>query len=118
VRELRGNLTRYLSEARQGTPILVTSHDSVIAEIRAPSAELRPARQQGALRGQIRMAADFDTLPIQPAHLATLATLPQHHRDPFDHLLIAQAISEDVVFVSDDRNMPHYEVRLQSCCDA
>jgi antitoxin (DNA-binding transcriptional repressor) of toxin-antitoxin stability system len=63
VRELRGNLTRYLRAAGQGTSILVTSNDTVIAELRAPPVAQRPARQPGALRGQIRMAEDFDTLP-------------------------------------------------------
>jgi antitoxin (DNA-binding transcriptional repressor) of toxin-antitoxin stability system len=62
-RELRSNLARYLREARLGASILVTSHDTVIAEIHPPSHQLRPARQPGALRGQIRMAEDFDTLP-------------------------------------------------------
>jgi antitoxin (DNA-binding transcriptional repressor) of toxin-antitoxin stability system len=63
VRELRGNLTRYLREARQGYSILVTSHDAVIAEIRPPSRARCPARQPGALRGQIEIADDFNTLP-------------------------------------------------------
>ncbi len=63
VRELRSNLTRYLREARLGASILVTSRDAVIAEIHPPSRVLRPTRQPGALRGQIRMADDFDTLP-------------------------------------------------------
>ncbi len=63
VRELRGNLTHYLREAGQGAQILVTSNNTVIAELRAPPAEHRPPRQPGALRGQIVMAEDFDTLP-------------------------------------------------------
>ena len=63
MRELRGNLTRYLRAASAGTSVLVTLHDAVIAEIRPPPAELRPSRQPGRLRGQIRMADDFDTLP-------------------------------------------------------
>ena len=63
VRELRGNLTHYLREAHEGRSVMVTSHDTVIAEIRAPAPALRPARQPGALRGQIQMADDFDTLP-------------------------------------------------------
>ena len=62
-RELRSNLARYLREARLGASILVTSHDAVIAEIHPPSRQRRPARQPGALRGQIQMAEDFDTLP-------------------------------------------------------
>ena len=63
VRELRGNLTRYLREVQQGTAVLITSHDTVIAEIHPPSLVLRPARQPGTLRGQIHMADDFDILP-------------------------------------------------------
>jgi len=63
VRELRGNLTRYLREARLGTSVLVTSHDAVIAEIHPPSPQTRPPRQPGALRGKIRIMDDFDTLP-------------------------------------------------------
>ncbi len=63
VRELRNNLTHYLRAVRQGANILVTSHDVVIAEIHPPAPRQHPARQPGALRGQIRMAPDFDTLP-------------------------------------------------------
>jgi len=65
VRALRGNLTRYLREAAQGASILITSHDTVIAELRSPAPSLRPARQPGALRGKIRMADDFDELPAE-----------------------------------------------------
>ena len=63
VRELRNNLTRHLREIRQGTTVLVTSHDAVIAKIRPPSVALRPARRPGAPEGRIRMADDFDILP-------------------------------------------------------
>ena len=62
VRELRGNLTGFLRQARQGASFLVTSHDQVLAEIRPPSRAERPRRRPGALRGRIRMAPDFDTL--------------------------------------------------------
>jgi antitoxin (DNA-binding transcriptional repressor) of toxin-antitoxin stability system len=63
VRELRGNLTGFLRQVRQGRSFLVTSHDEVVAELRPPPVATRPARQPGALRGRIRMAEDFDTLP-------------------------------------------------------
>ena len=43
--------------------MLITSHDTVIAGLHPPSLALRFARQPGALRGQIRMADDFDILP-------------------------------------------------------
>jgi PIN domain nuclease of toxin-antitoxin system len=58
---------------------------------------------------------DFERLAITPAHLALLAELPAHHRDPFDHLLIAQAISTDSVVVTDDRRMPLYPVQTMRC---
>lgn len=53
-------------------------------------------------------------LPILDAHLRALASLPFYpdHRDPFDHLLIAQAVAEDLVFVTADRHAPRYPVRL------
>ena len=54
----------------------------------------------------------FERLGIESAHLRALATLPAHHRDPFDHLLIAQAIGEDATLISDDRMMRRYPVRL------
>lgn len=58
--------------------------------------------------------AGFQRLPILDPHLAVLATLPFHkdHRDPFDHLLIAQAIAEDLVFLTADRHAARYPVGL------
>ncbi len=43
----------------------------------------------------------FTVLDVGMAHLVTLAGLPMHHRDPFDHLLIGQAITEDATFMSE-----------------
>ena len=63
VRELRGNLTRTLRQAREGTSILVTSHDVVIAEIHPPAPKHLAPRPFGLLRGQVWMADDFDALP-------------------------------------------------------
>ena len=54
----------------------------------------------------------FDRLDIAVPHLAELAALPQHHRDPFDHLLIAQARAEQLTLVSRDSSFPAYGVPL------
>ncbi|KPF58628.1 twitching motility protein PilT [alpha proteobacterium AAP81b] len=54
-------------------------------------------------------------LDIQQAHLTALAGLPLHHGDPFDHLLVAQAIAEDADFMTADRLVGHYAVRTLPC---
>jgi PIN domain nuclease of toxin-antitoxin system len=57
------------------------------------------------------MVNRFNILHIQPHHLVPLITLPFHHRDPFDRLLIAQAISEQIPLVSSDKMFDAYPVR-------
>jgi len=49
-------------------------------------------------------------LPIKPAHLTTLENLPMIHRDPFDRLLIAAALAEQMTLITDDENIKRYEV--------
>jgi PIN domain nuclease of toxin-antitoxin system len=51
-------------------------------------------------------------LPIQLPHIFELSQLPQHHTDPFDRLLIAQAKHEAYTLVSVDSAMPNYLVTL------
>ncbi len=54
---------------------------------------------------------DLNILPIQVAHAAKVATLPFHHRDPFDRLLIAQALVEDIPVISLDGKFDQYSVK-------
>ena len=52
----------------------------------------------------------FDILHITVAHTAVVATLPLHHRDPFDRLLIAQSLAERMPLVSADPLLDQYGV--------
>ena len=52
----------------------------------------------------------FDTLDISLSHATFVETLPQHHRDPFDRLLIAQALFEMIPIVSADMQFDTYGV--------
>jgi PIN domain nuclease of toxin-antitoxin system len=54
---------------------------------------------------------DFEILPIQINHTATLIDMPFHHRDPFDRLLVAQAAAEDVPLVSADAALDAYGIK-------
>ena len=60
-----------------------------------------------------RLAA-FRTLPlpVEHAHALRVATLPAHHRDPFDRLLIAQAQIEGLAIVTSDRLFERYDVQI------
>ena len=53
----------------------------------------------------------FWLLNITPRHLLELEQLPLHHRDPFDRILIATAISEGMRFASADGNMSLYPIQ-------
>jgi PIN domain nuclease of toxin-antitoxin system len=54
----------------------------------------------------------IDVLPIQQAHALGLLALPYHHRDPFDRIMIAQAICEQMTLVSGDGHISNYPVPL------
>lgn len=52
----------------------------------------------------------IEILPVSWAHLGAVSTLPFHHRDPFDRLLIAQSMIEQVSIVSADSAIDAYSV--------
>jgi PIN domain nuclease of toxin-antitoxin system len=54
-------------------------------------------------------------LSLAPAHLVALAALERHHRDPFDHMLIAQAIVEGATLMTQDERMDDYPVATLAC---
>lgn len=49
-------------------------------------------------------------LDIQFRHISEVVNLPFHHRDPFDRLIISQAIVEDIPIVSNDSHFDLYDV--------
>jgi len=49
-------------------------------------------------------------LPVHLEHILAVQTLPWFHRDPFDRLLVAQAIYEDLVLISHDHKFNQYPV--------
>jgi len=55
-------------------------------------------------------ASDFDELTITLRHTDQLATLPDHHSDPFDRMLVAQAQVESITLVTHDRHFEPYDI--------
>ena len=52
----------------------------------------------------------FELLPVRQEHLKLLETLPFHHRDPFDRLLVTSAIAEGMSLMTVDANIHRYTV--------
>lgn len=56
--------------------------------------------------------AGVELLPITARHADLVASLPLHHRDPFDRLLVAQATLEGLPLVSDDEWVRRYDIEV------
>jgi PIN domain nuclease of toxin-antitoxin system len=54
-------------------------------------------------------------LPISQSHALAIGNLPRHHNDPFDRLLIAQAMSEQMVLMTADKLFSQYSVQTLWC---
>ncbi len=55
----------------------------------------------------------FEILPIYPSHLLINAQLTFHHQDPFDRVMISQAIEEELTLLSKDNKFSEYPVNLK-----
>ena len=53
----------------------------------------------------------FQILPIEPRHTAALTNLPFHHRDPFDRLMVVQAMVDGLILVSADSVLDAYPIQ-------
>ena len=80
-----------------------TAYEIEYKRDREPALGRMPADLERALTGQ-----GFVWLPVTPAHAGAAGRLPRHHGDPFDRILIAQAVAEGAALVSADQRIPTY----------
>jgi len=59
-----------------------------------------------------RLDEGFQILPVEINHITPLVTLPFHHRDPFDRILICQAVMEKMPICTSDPNFSSYSASL------
>lgn len=57
-------------------------------------------------------SAGFTSLPFAVHHAEVLRILPLHHRDPFDRMIVAQAIADGLTLVTSDAALSGYPVRI------
>lgn len=79
--------------------------------------EISIKRALGKLRAPDDLTAQLETnafkpLPISVDHAIAAGSLPRHHDDPFDRMLIAQALLEQLTVVTRDPRFAPYDVRL------
>jgi PIN domain nuclease of toxin-antitoxin system len=70
-----------------------------------------PINASDAITSGLRQSG-FNLLAIQLSHALAAAWLPQHHRDPFDRMMIAQAQQEDLIVITRDSVFRRYDVRV------
>ena len=83
--------------------------------------EITIKRQLGKLTLNITLKELFDyadrnqieIVQITYEHLFALSNLPRHHADPFDRLIISQAICEKFILITRDKGLKKYKVKLQ-----
>ena len=81
----------------------------IAIKVRLGKLDLRSSYDDFMHRGIV--GNDFAILPIEPKHTSLLTTLPLHHKDPFDRLLVAQASIENITIVSADDALDAYGVQ-------
>ncbi|MBI3042911.1 MAG: type II toxin-antitoxin system VapC family toxin [Betaproteobacteria bacterium] len=57
--------------------------------------------------------AGFAELPVTAAHAARVGSLPDLHKDPFDRLLVAQALTEPAVLLTNDSQLDGYGTQVR-----
>lgn len=72
-------------------------------ELRIPLSEIVREQQENGI----------EILVIESAHILGLESLPNHHKDPFDRLLISQAVVEDAILISADPLIKQYPVKVE-----
>jgi len=76
--------------------------------IKLSKGKLELTRPFGALKQQMELNG-FELLPISFEHTLELCSLAHHHSDPFDRIIIAQAITEKFIAISKDKNFIKYK---------
>jgi PIN domain nuclease of toxin-antitoxin system len=103
---------------RPAVPALLTRTDLAVHyspltlfELSVQRAKKRLTFEDDVLLANIERAS-FRPLAVRQVHALRAGSLPFHHRDPFDRLLIAQAVEEGMTLVSRDAAMRLYDVAL------
>lgn len=97
---------------------LLTDRDNEVLASNVSLWEIAVKKRVGKLQAELSLIIDgiaeqgFVRVGLEDLHLQVLLGLPFHHRDPFDHLLIAQAVAEQAAFVTSDEAALRYPIEV------
>jgi len=100
--ELRDGRTQLLLSAASSWEIAIKWAIGRLPLPEPPDVFVPTRMRRGGIRG----------LPVEHAHALRVASLPDHHQDPFDRILIAQAQLESIPVVTVDRAFDAYDVEI------
>ena len=80
--------------------------------VKAGAGKLHFSGAPDFLETHLRKAGIRNYLPVTLAHVRQVSKLPRVHKDPFDRMLVAQAITERLTLVSKDEQFHKYPVKL------
>ena len=96
-----------ITDATEGLVSIASCWELAIKVSRGRLALSKPISRLAEVLG----ASEFQLLPVDLDDVARVATLPFHHRDPFDRLLAAQALNDELMIVSADPIFGKYDVK-------
>lgn len=92
--------------------LLLSAGSAWEMQIKMQIGKLRFSLSLEELLGNQQRVNNLEMIPITLGHILGLERLPMHHKDPFDRLLIAQAIAEGAALVSGDSIFANYPVEV------
>jgi PIN domain nuclease of toxin-antitoxin system len=91
------------------------ANDVFVSVVSAWEIEIKAARGRLELPSSLEdafAAQSFEPLAVAMRHVHAVESLPRHHRDPFDRMIIAQAHLEDMTVITSDSEIPRYPVAV------
>lgn len=114
LRWLAGQRIAPEAQARIADPATLVAVSAATGWEIAIKLALGKLRMKGSIAGHVEDAG-FEPLAITFEHAERAGRLPDHHRDPFDRMLIAQAQTEGLAIVTRDSVFDSYEVETLAC---
>jgi PIN domain nuclease of toxin-antitoxin system len=82
-------------------------------QIKAQLGKLKLTLRLADIIASQQQTHNVEVLPVNLSHVLALENLPEHHKDPFDRILISQALVEGATLVSRDKVFEQYAVNVE-----